>query len=597
MTLVSVRPTARRLRTHAGSLRWRRPGFAAASLGWCLAASLLLSCRMLGSPGSRIVGGGGNDQAQMVWFLAYFPRSVLAGHDPFVTTYIHYPTGVNLMWNAYAPLLGAAASPITLTAGPIVAYNVLLVLAPALTAWSSGLWLRRYAGPAGAAVGGLIAGFSPFLVGQAMVHLDKAFLVFVPVIAMMLEDLIWRRPRPAWRTGIYLGLAIAAAALINEEIVLIAATGVLIALAGGVVFAPRTAPRAYLRAVPGGTAAAVVFALAAGYPLHRQLTGGHGFTGVNAGWWSAQLSDWVLPTPLSLIRFVDRGREFATRRVGYWETGGYLGVLLIVALLVIGIVLRRRLGVRIALFAVAWSMLFSLGSRLKVGRDLVGPHLPWSFFLRLPMLRYVLPIRLSMVTWFAVAFCVAVAVDAAVRRLRGRRRVWALAALGCALVFLVPSTEPAGANAGVPTYFDSAAAKRIPLGSTTMILPLGDIPLLQRPMLWSAVAGMRYRDIGGAAKRTGPHHQSESGPESQPLTAWATTVSRGSRASSAMASLARDWLVANHIEYVLVADDYSPPGTAWQVTTLLGAAPMQQSGAVQVWKVDSAAVRRAQRAS
>ena len=44
--------------------------------------------------------------------------------NPLYTTYLHAPLGVNGMWNTPVPVLATLFAPITLTAGPVVAYNV-----------------------------------------------------------------------------------------------------------------------------------------------------------------------------------------------------------------------------------------------------------------------------------------------------------------------------------------------------------------------------------------------------------------------------------------------------------------------------------------
>ena len=53
-----------------------------------------------------------------MWFLRWVPTAIERGLDPFVTHQMNAPTGVNLMWNAWAPLIGLALAPVTVDRGP-----------------------------------------------------------------------------------------------------------------------------------------------------------------------------------------------------------------------------------------------------------------------------------------------------------------------------------------------------------------------------------------------------------------------------------------------------------------------------------------------
>ncbi|MGZ4620225.1 MAG: hypothetical protein ACXV3F_16335 [Frankiaceae bacterium] len=102
----------------------------------------------------------------------------------------------------------------------------------ATTAWTARLWIGRHtAHPAAAWVGGLLVGFGPFVGGHAIMHLNFVLLPLVPVMLMLVEDLLWRHPRPQWRTGLLLGAVTAAQGMLYEEVVMILATGVVAATA------------------------------------------------------------------------------------------------------------------------------------------------------------------------------------------------------------------------------------------------------------------------------------------------------------------------------------------------------------------------------
>ena len=69
------------------------------------------------------------------------------------------------MWNTSITLPSLLVVPVTLTAGPMVAYNLLATLGPALSGWCAYLALSRYVQSRPAAfIGGALYAFSPFMV-------------------------------------------------------------------------------------------------------------------------------------------------------------------------------------------------------------------------------------------------------------------------------------------------------------------------------------------------------------------------------------------------------------------------------------------------
>ena len=85
---------------------------------------------------------------------------------------IFAPDGFNLMWTTSVPGPSLLVAPITLTAGPLVAYNVLALLAPALSAFTAFLLCRHVTGRTWPSlVGGYIFGFSDYMLG-ALARLD-----------------------------------------------------------------------------------------------------------------------------------------------------------------------------------------------------------------------------------------------------------------------------------------------------------------------------------------------------------------------------------------------------------------------------------------
>jgi hypothetical protein len=138
------------------------------------------------SPTTRTLRGGDGDPAIFMWFLRWVPFALAHGHDLLVTHHLNYPDGVNLMWNTSLPLPGLLLTPVTDAWGPVLSFNLVLVLGYGLSAWCAYLAIGRFVpGHLAAGVGGLVYGFSPAILGQAAhPHMTLAFLVPLLLLAM-----------------------------------------------------------------------------------------------------------------------------------------------------------------------------------------------------------------------------------------------------------------------------------------------------------------------------------------------------------------------------------------------------------------------------
>src|SRR5581483_2900 len=87
-------------------------------------------------PGRNLIGKG-PDPTVLVWDFAWWPHAILHWQNPILTRAIWAPVGQNLAWAPSVPGLALLASPITLAAGPAVAYNLFAILLPALSAWTA----------------------------------------------------------------------------------------------------------------------------------------------------------------------------------------------------------------------------------------------------------------------------------------------------------------------------------------------------------------------------------------------------------------------------------------------------------------------------
>jgi hypothetical protein len=455
----------------------------------------------------------GGDVAQESWFLDWTSFAVLHGHNPFVTNFVEYPGGANLAQNTTMPLLGILAAPVSWITGPIGAANLMFWLAPTASAASGYFVLRRCVRRAPAAfVGGLFYGFSPYMVAQAIGHLNLLFVPLPPLILWFLYALLVRRTGDPRRWGAALGLAAAAQFLISPEILLdtvvVAAIGlVVLALAG-----PRPAVRAARHAYAGVVVAGSVCALIVAYPAYLFLAGPNRYTGSAHGAYPfpSDLLSLVVPDTNQMLApgsIVSIGNRFVMGDIV--ENGGYLGIPLLVVLAVITIRWWRVPLVRFSAVMAGITWVLSLGPRLTVDTHVTSIPLPFALLDHLPLFPSLVDARLGLFTDLFVAVLLAVGVDrflGGLEVVRSRRRrpgphpgvvAGILAAVALLVVAsLVPPWPMPAFPVSAPAFFSSAAVHRIPPGGIVLAYPY---PAGQNDdaMLWQAADSMGFRLIGG----------------------------------------------------------------------------------------------------
>jgi hypothetical protein len=432
----------------------RSPLRALAEAGAAGAVYLVLAC-LLYWPATpfgtgHLPGCACGDPEQQTWFLAWTSHALTHGLNPFFTQYINAPRGANLAIDTAMPLLGVLGTPITLLAGPVATFNLLLKLGLAASGASMFWVLRRYTSwwPA-AFAGGLLFAFSPYLAGQAVRHVFLSFVPLVPLFIPLLDDWLVSRRRSPLRSGLLLGLVAALQYLISPEILL---TSTMMALAGLAWLALR-----YPRAVPeragvllrGLAAALPVFLLIAGYAVWLLIAGPnrpagpvHILSGLAR--YHADLLSPLFPTSRQLLApGALRAAGDHLPAGGTIENGFYLGLPLLVLLCYFVIRYRRVPLVATAAVIGLVAFVIGLGAKLTVHGKVVGIPLPFAVFTHLPILQNLEPARMSLYVQLAAAVIVATGLDRT--RAYGWRRAGAAAGQGqpSPAGSLVPATVPA----------------------------------------------------------------------------------------------------------------------------------------------------------
>ena len=177
----------------------------------CFALYVVLAMVLYGHFGSlgsgHMTGTSSSDATAQVWWLAWTAFALPHGHNLFSAQWQNYPAGQNFGVNASILALGVLFMPITKLFGPVIAWNVALRLAVALSAISMCLVLRRWTTwwPA-AFVGGLIYGLSGYIAFYGNNYLFLIFVPLPPVIFMLLHEIMVRQHWRPGRTGALLGV-------------------------------------------------------------------------------------------------------------------------------------------------------------------------------------------------------------------------------------------------------------------------------------------------------------------------------------------------------------------------------------------------------
>jgi hypothetical protein len=456
--------------------------------------------------GTRMAGKGG-DLALVAWFLDWDSYALIHGHNPLVTNWGNYPFGVNGITNTSTPLLGVAGTPVTLAFGAFTTTTLLFTLAFPLSSLSAYVLIRRWVRWRPAAFGGgLLYGFSPYLVGQGLGHLHMVFVPLPPLIFLVLGQMASPRARRAWIWGTALALLCVAQFFISTEVLastaIIGAIGLLIAAAVN----PDTARdrwRFVARAI-GSTAVITVVLLA--YPIWLQIAGPARISGPaqDTSLYRANLLAPVIPDSSMRFRAPGLVRLADTFSGNTSENGSYLGLVLLGVLIVGVIALWRRPVVKVAALTTVAAFVLSLGSRLTVGRFVwKAVPLPEAALTRVPLLDNTIAARYSLYVMLGAALLFALTIEALRERIGQQDRRFArtagavsVALAGLALVPLVPAWPYSAHVAQLPRYFSSGQVKAVPSGSVVVVYPF-PASSDATGMLWQVAAGMRFKSPGG----------------------------------------------------------------------------------------------------
>jgi hypothetical protein len=449
-----------------------------------LALALFVTHGLWLDPQGRTIKGNVGDQSFFEWTLAYGVYLLQHGGNPFYTTLMNAPLGVNLAANTSITVYAFLFAPLTKLAGPQISFVTVLTLNLAVSAYAWFLFLGRWVvrRRLAAAVAGLFCGFAPGFVSHANGHLNWTAGWIAPLVLWRLFKLR-DEGRLRWlRNGVLLGLALAAGfSIAAEGLFFTALAGGLFVLAWSWQKATRAEAREALPRVLAGLATtAVVAGALLAYPLYMHFAGPQTFgrTGFSQRDYSEDVASYIAYADRSLGALAGLHNSLAANPT---EETSFFGLPLIV-LVIAGLVMLwrqagpgRRSTLRALMIVGGAFVVISWGPRLQFFGANTPVPMPYALLARLPLFDAALPARFALVLVGVVGIVLALLAESLLDGAFQRRASMLLAGgFAFALVPIFPLPVLTTDRAPEPRFISSGTWKQyVPDNGVISALPFG----------------------------------------------------------------------------------------------------------------------------
>jgi hypothetical protein len=424
--------------------------------------------------GSTFAANWHPDKFIYIWNLAWWPYALSHHLNPFFPAVVWPPEGINLAKYTSMPGLALIGAPFTYLWGPEITYNLMMLLSPALAAWTAFLLASRLLrSPKYAFVVGYFFGFSDYMISHMQAHLNLVSPVFLlplfPLVILRVLD----HEISLKRFTVYFTLLLTTLFLFSSEIfVTLTLSGSLIYLLAYIIFA--TQRKSLLNVIPAIITAYFLTTLICAPYLYYYFTDhimGHVGAGVTAA--SNDFLNLFIPDKLFLLSndATETISEMFTCNIMEWNT--YLGVGLIVILILFAKEFWKTVIGKFFILSALILTIASLGPSLHVaGQKVLG--FPWRILFMLPVIHSIAPSRLALFASLPIALMVGYWLQHSALSKTTRTIL-----LGIAVLFLLPSFNQAHrqtyAYIKLPVLFQNEAYKNIiKPNDVLMMLPFFD---------------------------------------------------------------------------------------------------------------------------
>jgi len=456
-----------------------------AGLAFCFLSVELFGRTVIFSPSSTYIGHG-PDPSQYMWALVWWPHALARRLNPFMVSAVWAPLDYNLAWFTSIPGPSLIVWPVTRLLGPVVAYNLWCMVAPATAAWG-GFILCRYVARSfwSALLGGYLFGFSSYMVGQMFGHLDLVTIFPVPIAVLLV---LLRLDKAISPVPFVLALTVTLTFqfLASPEVFATMTFFGAIAICIAVLVLPREWRATVYSVLVPISAAYLATAVLSSPFLYYMLVRGEPAPFNSPLEYSTDVLNFMVPVTAWL-----GGHSFhpitARFHGNHAENGAYLGLPLIVILYLCARSQWDRPTGKLLVYCLLFISLASLGPRMHVAGLNIVP-LPWMFFQALPLMDQALPARFMMYSFLIAAIMTAI-------YLRNTElHPLVKVVLGVLTVlFIWPSATPIS-KLDTPNFFASGTYRQyLAENDTVIILPFGDTG---NSLLWQAQTDMYFRMAG-----------------------------------------------------------------------------------------------------
>lgn len=421
--------------------------------------------------GSHLVDGGGGlgGSGLYIWVLQWWPYALNHGLNPFLETYTWYPHAQDLAWVTVGLAFPSTVlSPITALFGPVVTYNLIALFSPPLAATAMFLLVNHITkNPVAGALAGFFFGFSSYILGQLISHPNLYIVFLLPLAALLAVLFIEHRLQPRMFVVLLAALLAIQFTTSLEVFATASVVGCGTLLTSLIVYknkVPQVLNLIYHVAYAYG------LALIALVPyLYYLVAGLRGLPSTfnPPALYSADLLNYFVPTPISLLggsQFLHVSSAFLGN---YAEDGAYLGIPLIAILATILIVRRHSRLIRVLAVMLFVCVVASLGPYIHLDGRVISVG-PWMVADRLPLLKDALPVRYALY----VSFISALAVGLFISHYHTRFGAYLLVLV--AAIFLIPNVGNnywRSTTITSPVFSTDLYKRVIPPNSTLLMFP------------------------------------------------------------------------------------------------------------------------------
>ncbi|HTV47776.1 MAG TPA: hypothetical protein VMG59_04975 [Phycisphaerae bacterium] len=451
------------------------------------------------------------DVSIFIWFYKWWPYAISHGINPLITHVVWAPHGFDLMSSTSVPSLALLFWPVTAWWGPIAAYNLTALSAPALGAWFAYHLCRELGGKFWPSlIGGWLFGFSSYEMAALLGHANLFVTWPVPLL-VWLVILRWKRKLGLFWFMTFMTLCLIL--LFGVSVEVFATTivfGYLIMLLSIYLDKDWVTRRSLLTLLMFSCAAVGVSTLILSPYLVKMISSLVAIPSpfYPSQYFSIDAANTVIPTPIDWLGGTGL-LPISSRFSGFFnEQYAYLGLPLLAMMILFAVEFWREVNTKVLILGSILLLIFSLGPHLTILGQTLPSILPWMIFDHLPLLCQALPARVYMYVSMATA------VSAALWLTHSRKSLVFKFSLGLlAVLFLFPNigsdlwaTKPVN-----PPFFSRGIYKQYLSGNENVVmLPFwadsGKLQLVHGmavgkadgvSMLWQAETNFYFRSAGG----------------------------------------------------------------------------------------------------